>query len=110
MKEKRFRHTRKPHHWQRQGWGGGKLWSHGGELNNRGAEGKAERFPHKGSLPASPHQPERLVCSPARMGGGWGFGGHIPGRGLGLVGEHSLKRASAPQLAGRVFRKKSGPA
>ena len=50
---------------------GGKLRSHGGECNNRGAEGKVERFPHRGSVPTSTHQPERLVCSPAGAGGGW---------------------------------------
>ena len=49
---------------------GGKLQNHGGEHSNRGAEGKAERFPHRGSLLTSTHQPERLVCSPARAGGG----------------------------------------
>ena len=53
------------------GGGGGKLWSHGGEHSNRGAEGKAERYLHRGSVPTSIHQPERLVCSPARAGGGW---------------------------------------
>ena len=35
------------------------------------SEGKAERFPHRGSAPSSTHQPERLVCSPARGGRGW---------------------------------------
>ena len=53
------------------GGGGGKLRSHGGERSNRGAEGKAERFPHRGSVLTSTHQPEMLVCSPAGMGGGW---------------------------------------
>ena len=53
------------------GWVGGKLRSHAGECSNRGAEGKAERFPHKGSVPTSTHQPERLVCLPTRVGGGW---------------------------------------
>ena len=53
------------------GGGGQKLQSHGGERSNRGAEGKAERFPLRGSVPSSTHQPERLVCSPARAGGGW---------------------------------------
>ena len=53
------------------GGGGGKLRSHGGESSNRGAKGKAERFLHRGSVPSSTHQPERLVCSPAGMGGGW---------------------------------------
>ena len=53
------------------GWPGGKLRSHEGERSNRGAEGKAERFPHRESVQTSTHQPERLVCSPAGMGGGW---------------------------------------
>ena len=54
-----------------QGAGGGKFQSHGGERNNRGAEGKAERFLHRGSVPTSTHQPERLVCSPTGVAGGW---------------------------------------
>ena len=54
-----------------RGWQGGKLWSHRGECSNRGAEGKSERFPYRGSVPTSTHQPERLVCSSARVGGGW---------------------------------------
>ena len=41
---------------------GGKLQSHRGEHSNRGAEGKVERFPHRGSVLTSTHQPERLVC------------------------------------------------
>ena len=53
------------------GWARGKLQSHGGERSNRGAEGKAKRFPHRGLLTTSTHQPERLVCSPAGAGGGW---------------------------------------
>ena len=53
------------------GVAGWKLRSHGGERHNRGAEGKAERFPHRGSVPTSTHQPKRLVCSPNRADGGW---------------------------------------
>ena len=71
MKEEKFPHTRKPLHWRRRGVVGEKFQSHGGERSNRGAEGKAERLPHRGSLPTSSHQPERLVCSPAGAGGGW---------------------------------------
>ena len=71
MKEKKFPHARKPLHWQRRGVEGCKLQRHGGERSNRGAEGKAERFPQSRSMPASNHQPERLVCSPTRAGGGW---------------------------------------
>ena len=71
MKEERFPHTRKPLHWQRRRVVGRKLRSHGGEHSNRGAEGKAKRFPHRGSVLTSTHQSERLVCSPAGAGGGW---------------------------------------
>ena len=49
----------------------GKLQSHRGEHSNRGAEGKVERFPHRGSVPTTTHHPERLVCSPAGAGEGW---------------------------------------
>ena len=71
MKEEKFPHTRKPLHWWSWGVGGGKLQSHGGECSNRGAESKVEQFPHRGSVPISTHQPERLVCLPAREGGRW---------------------------------------
>ena len=54
-----------------EGWDGGKLQSHGGESSNRVAEGKAERFLHRGSVPTITHQPERLVCSPTWVGWGW---------------------------------------
>ena len=50
---------------------GGELQSHGGEHSNRCAEGKEERFPHRGLVPTSTHQHKRLVCSTARAGGGW---------------------------------------
>ena len=53
------------------GGGGRKLQSHGGEHSNRGVEGKQERFPHRGLVLTSTHQPERLVCSPAAAGRGW---------------------------------------
>ena len=89
MKEERFPHTRKPLHWWRRQMGRRKLQNHGRERSNRGAEGKAERFPHRGSVPTSTHQPKRLVCSPARAGGGWelrlGLWRSDPGRGLGLA-------------------------
>ena len=71
MKEEKFPHTRKPLYWWRLGVAGGKLRSHGGEHSNRGAEDKVETFLQRGSVPTSTHQPETLVCSPARVGGGW---------------------------------------
>ena len=71
MKEEKLPHTRKPLHWRRWGLGRGEHWSHGGERGNRSAKGKVERFLHRGSVPTSTHQPERLVCSPTGVGGGW---------------------------------------
>ena len=70
MKEEKFPNTRKPLHWRRQGVVGGSFGAME-ESTARGAEGKVERFPHRGSVLTSTHQPERLVCSPTREGGGW---------------------------------------
>ena len=117
MKEETFPYTRKPLHWRRQGWAGGKLRSHRGEHTNRATEGKAERFLHRGSVPTSTHQPERLVCSPASRGQ-WGLGAEAPassevrsqGEDWGWMYEHNLMGDSAPQRAGRESGKKSGPA
>ena len=117
MKEEKFPHTGKPLHWWRWGWRGrGKLRSHGGERSNRGAEGKVERFPHRGSVPSSTHQPEKLVCSPAGWDR-WGQGAEArasevrpQGEDWGWLCEHSLKGASTPQLAWRESGKKSGTA
>ena len=71
MKEERFHTLGSPFAGRDCGLQRGELWSHGGERRNRGAEGKAERFQHRGAVPTSTHQTERLVCSPARTGGGW---------------------------------------
>ena len=81
----------------------------------QGCEGKVEIFPHRGSVPTSTHQPERLVCSPAGAGGGLGAEAQASevrsqGEDWGCLCEHSLKGASDPQLSGRESGKKSGPA
>ena len=114
MKEERFPRTRKPLRGQRlQVAEGGKLRSHGGERSHRGAEGKAERSPHRGPVPTSTHQPERLVCSPARAGRGWELRLGLRSdrwQRTGVGGVNSLKGASAPQLAGRESGKRSGAA
>ena len=74
MKEEKFPHTRKPLHWWRWGWTrvGGSFGATE-ESAETGAEGKVERFPHRGLVTTSTHQPERLICSTARVGGGWGL-------------------------------------
>ena len=94
MKEERFPHSGKALRWRRWGVAGGKLLSHGGEHSHRGAEGKAERFPHRGSVPTSTHQPEAclLTCR-----GGWGLGAEarslvgLQGEDWGWLQEHSRK-------------------
>ena len=95
------------------GW---KLWSHRGEHNNRGAEGKEERFLQRGLVPTSTHQPERLVCSPAGRDR-WDLEAEAQdselrsqGEDWGWLHEHSLKGASVTQLARRESGKKSGTA
>ena len=70
MKEEKFHTLGSPFTGGDRGWGWGKLQSPGGERSNRGAEGKVERFLHRGSVLTSTHQPEKLVCSPAEVGGG----------------------------------------
>ena len=69
MKEERCPHTRSPFAGGDCRGRRGELRSRGGERGHRGAEGKAERFPHRGSARSSTHQPERLVCSAAGAGG-----------------------------------------
>ena len=111
MKEEKFPHTRKTLHWRKRGGVGAvvrwKLWSHRGECSNRSAEGKAERFLQRGSVLTSTQQPERLVCSPASQDE-WGLGAEArasefrsQGEDWGWLHEHSLKGASAQQLARR---------
>ena len=70
-------------------------------VQQQGAEGKAERFPHRGLVLTSTHQPEMLVCSPAVVGGGWEL-------------RFGLQRSDTREETGvgcmRESGKKSGPA
>ena len=98
------------------GGSGGKLRSHGGEHSKRGAEGKVERFLHRGSVLTNTHQPERLVCSPAGRDG-WGLGAEAwalevrpQGEDWGWMHEHSLKGLLRHSYLGGSLGKESGPA
>ena len=71
MKEERFPHARSPFAGRDCRWRRGKLQSHRGEHSHGSAEGKAERLPHRGSVPNNTQQPESLLCSPAGAGWGW---------------------------------------
>ena len=71
MKEEKLPHTRKPLHWWRRGVGRRESLESWRRMQQWGAEGKVEGFLHRGLVPTSTHQPERLVCLPARVGGSW---------------------------------------
>ena len=90
------------------------LQSHGGGRSNRGAEGKVERFPHRGSVLTSTHQPDMLLCSPTgagRLGAeAWASEVRPQEEDWSWLCEQSLKGASAPQLIRRESGKKSGTA
>ena len=115
MKEEKFPHTRKPLHWWRQQMDrGGKLLSHRREHSNRGAEGKVERLCTEDWCQPPLTNMRGLSAHPP---GGWGLGAEArasefrsQGEDWGWLREHSLKGASAPQLAGKESRKNSGPA
>ena len=64
-------HEEAPSGVETAGGGGGELQSHREQHSNKVAKGKVKRFPHRGTVPTSTHQRERLVCSPAGTGGGW---------------------------------------
>ena len=94
---------------------GVKIRSHGGEHSNRGAEGKAENIPAQ-RISANQHSPAWEACLLTRRAG-WGLGVEAlalefrsQGEDWGWLHEHSLKGASAPQLARREAGKMSGPA
>ena len=114
MKEERFPHTRKPLHWWRRGVGGGNLWSHRGKLSNGVQRAKWRDsctedccWPALTSLRGLSAQP------PGRVG----LGTEVQasevrphGEDWGWLHEHSLRGASAPQLAGKESGKMSGTA
>ena len=110
MKEERFLHTRKHLHWRRQGVAGG------------GSFGTTEKSTPTGVQTAkrrdSCTEDQCLRGLSAHLPGHrWELGAEAQaskvrsqGEDWGWLCEHSLKGASAPQLAGREPGKKSGPA
>ena len=78
----------------------------------QGCGGQSGEIPTQ-RIGAEQHSPAREACLLTRWGG-WGLGAEAgalvgsQGEDWGWRREHSLKRASAPQLAGRESRKKSG--
>ena len=81
----------------------------------QGCGGQSGEIPAQ-RIGADQHSPTREACLVTRWGGR-GLGAEAralevgsQGEDWGWLREHSLKGASAPRLAGRESRKKSGPA
>ena len=106
MKEEKFPHTREPLHWQRWRVGGGETsepWRRAQPQECRGQRGETPSQ----RIGADQHSPAREACLLTHRGG-WGLGAEAPasevrsqGEDWGWLREHSLKGASAQQLAGR---------
>ena len=114
MKEERFPHTRKPLPWRRQGMGRGEASeprrrAQQQECREQSGETPAQR------MGADQHSPDQEACL-LTCRDGWGLGAEAQasvgsqGEDWGWLHEHSLKGASASQLAGRESGKTSGPA
>ena len=72
VKEEKFPHTRKPLQWWRWGVGrGGEASEPWRRAQQQGCRGQSGEIPVQ-RISANQHsQTERVVCSPARAGGGW---------------------------------------
>ena len=71
MKEGKFPHTRSPFVGGDCGWWRGETSEPQRRAQPQGCRGQSGESPAQRLLPTSTHQPERLVCSPARAGRGW---------------------------------------
>ena len=114
MKEEKFPHTRKPLQWRRQGVVGEGLepWR---RAQQQGCRGQSGEIPTQ-RINVSLYSPTSDACLLTRQGG-LGLGAEArasevrsQGEDWGWRREHSLKGASAPQLARRESGKKSGAA
>ena len=114
MKKEKFPHTMKAFHWWRRG-GRGEALEPQRRAQPQGCRGQSGEIPAQRSG-ADQHSPAPEACLLTRRGG-WGLGAEAQdsevtsqGEDWGWRREHSLKGASAPQLAGRESGKKSGAA
>ena len=114
MKEEKLPHIRKVLHWWRWGWAAGDTSEPRKKVQQQGCRGQSGEIPAQ-RIDADQHSPAQEACLLTRRGGR-GLGAEAtasvgsPGEDWGWRREHSLKGASAPQLAGRESRKKYGPA
>ena len=115
MKEERFPHTRKPLRWQRLRVAERGASEPRRRAQQQGCRGQSGEIPTQ-RMGADQHSPAREACLHTRRVGR-GLGAEARASEVGSQGEdwgwlraHSLKGASAPQLAGREAGKKSGAA
>ena len=114
MKEEKFPHTRKPLHWWRWGVGGGEALEPRRRAQQQGCGRQSGEIPAQ-RIGADQHSPAQeaclLTCRDGRGLGAEALASEVRSQGdnWGWLCEHSLKGASAPQLAGRESGKKSGP-
>ena len=107
-------HTRKPLCWQRLRVAEGGALEPWGRAQKQGCGGQSREIPAQRSG-ADQHSPDREACLLTRQDG-WGLGDEArasvgsQGEDCGWLRKHSLTGASAPRLAGRESRKKSGAA
>ena len=114
MKEERFPHTRKALSRWRLRVAEGEASEPQRRAQPQGCGGQSGEIPAQ-RIGADQHSPAREACLLPRQGGrglGAEAGASVASQGedWGWRREHSLKVASAPQLAGRESRKKSGTA
>ena len=115
MKEEKVPHTRKSLHWRRRGVGWGEASERLRRVQQQGCRGQSGEIPAQ-RISGDQHSPAREACLLNHQGGP-GLGAEARALEIrsqredwGWLREHSLKGASAPQLAGRESRKKSGAA
>ena len=115
VKEEKFPHTRKPHHWRRWWVGVGGASETQGRPQQQGCRGQSGEISAQ-RIGADHHSPAWEACL-LTCWGRWGLGAEAQasevrsqGEDWGWLREHSLKGASVPQLAGRESGKKFGPA
>ena len=116
MKKEKFPHTRKPlHWWRRQVAGLGEASEPQRRVQQQGCRGKSGEIPAQ-RIAANQHSPARETSLLTHWDG-WGMGAEARASEVRPEGEewvwlreHSLKVASAPQIARRESGKKSGTA
>ena len=114
MKEERFPHTRKSLRGRRQQVVEGGASEPRRRAQQQGCRGQSGEIPAQ-RIGVDQHSPAREACLLTRRGGR-GLGAEArasvgsQGEDWGWLREHSLKGASAPRLAGRESRKRSGAA